>query len=72
MAPNTDSTPFDTSLLGTEHMVCDLVYVPHDTLLLRQAEEKGARTLYGYWMTIWQGLKLSENGPAERNPTWRS
>ena len=57
MAPNTDATPFDTSLLGPEHMVCDLVYVPHDTLLLRQAEERGARILYGYWMTIWQGAE---------------
>lgn len=41
MAPNTDATPFDTNLLGTGHMVCDLVYVPHDTLLLRQAEKEG-------------------------------
>jgi shikimate dehydrogenase len=57
MAPNTDATPFDTSLLGAEHIVCDLVYVPHDTLLLRQAESRGARTLYGYWMTIWQGVE---------------
>ncbi|MFA5473297.1 MAG: shikimate dehydrogenase [Aminobacteriaceae bacterium] len=57
MAPNTDATPFDTNLLGTGHMVCDLVYVPHDTLLLRQAEKRGARILYGYWMTIWQGVE---------------
>jgi len=57
MAPNTDATPFDTDLLGPGHMVCDLVYVPHDTLLLRQAETKGARILYGYWMTIWQGVE---------------
>lgn len=57
MAPNTDATPFNTDLLRTGHMVCDLVYVPHDTLLLRQAETKGARILYGYWMTIWQGVE---------------
>jgi len=57
MAPNTDATPFNTDLLMTGHMVCDLVYVPHDTLLLRQAETKGARILYGYWMTIWQGVE---------------
>ncbi|GAB1485850.1 shikimate dehydrogenase [Aminivibrio sp.] len=57
MAPNTEAVPFDTSLLGTGHMICDLVYVPHDTLLLRQAEQRGARILYGYWMTIWQGVE---------------
>lgn len=57
MAPETDATVFDTSLIESRHMVCDLVYVPHDTKLLRQAEEKGARTLAGYWMTIWQGAE---------------
>lgn len=57
MEPNTETTPFDTELLGPGHMVCDLVYVPHDTLLLREAEARGAKILYGYWMTIWQGAE---------------
>lgn len=57
MAPNTEEVPFDTSYLGPEHMVCDIVYVPHDTLLLKQAEARGAKILYGYWMTIWQGAE---------------
>lgn len=57
MEPNTNATPFDTDLLGPGHMVCDLVYVPHDTLLLRQAEARGSKILYGYWMTIWQGVE---------------
>ena len=57
MAPNTDATPFDTALLEPRHMVCDVVYVPHDTKLLRQAEGKGCRTLPGYWMMIWQGVE---------------
>lgn len=68
MAPNTDSTPFDTSLLGSEHMVCDLVYVPHDTLLLRQAEERGSRILYGYWMTIWQGVEAFRKWTGGQEP----
>lgn len=57
MAPNIEATPLDTALLETRHMVCDVVYVPHDTLLLRQAESKGCRTLAGYWMMIWQGVE---------------
>lgn len=57
MAPNTDATPFDTSLLEPRHMVCDVVYVPHDTKLLREAEGRGCRTLAGYWMMIWQGVE---------------
>lgn len=57
MAPDTDATPFDTALLETRHMVCDLVYVPHDTRMLREAEARGSCTLAGYWMTIWQGVE---------------
>jgi shikimate dehydrogenase len=57
MAPNTDATPFDTSLLGAHNMVCDVVYVPHETKLLREAEARGCRTLAGYWMMIWQGVE---------------
>lgn len=68
MAPNTDATPFNTDLLRTEHMVCDLVYVPHDTLLLRQAETKGARILYGYWMTIWQGAEAFRKWTGGQEP----
>ena len=57
MAPNIDATPFDTSLLESRHMVCDVVYVPHDTKMLREAEARGCRTLAGYWMMIWQGAE---------------
>lgn len=57
MEPNTDAVPFDTSLLDSRHMVCDLVYVPHNTRLLKEAEARGSMILYGYWMTIWQGVE---------------
>jgi shikimate dehydrogenase len=57
MAPNTGATPFDTSLLDSHNLVCDAVYVPHNTKLLREAEAKGCRTLPGYWMMIWQGVE---------------
>ncbi len=57
MAPSIDNVIFDTSYLERQHMVCDLVYVPHDTQLIREAEARGARTLMGYWMTIWQGVE---------------
>ncbi|GHV33728.1 shikimate dehydrogenase (NADP(+)) [Synergistales bacterium] len=57
MAPDLDKTPFDTSLLESRNVVCDIVYVPHDTKLLRDAEAKGCKTLPGYWMMIWQGVE---------------
>jgi shikimate dehydrogenase len=68
MAPNTDATPFDTSLLDSHNMVCDLVYVPHDTKLLREAEAKGCRTLAGYWMMIWQGVEAFRRWTGDKEP----
>ncbi len=68
MTPNTDATVFDTSYIDSRHMVCDLVYVPHDTKLLRQAEAKGARTLPGYWMTIWQGVEAFRRWTGGQEP----
>ena len=68
MLPNVDQTPFDTSLLESRHMVCDVVYVPHDTKLLREAEAKGCRTLPGYWMMIWQGVEAFRRWTMERDP----
>ena len=66
MLPNVDETPFDTSLLESRHMVCDIVYVPHDTKLLREAEAKGCKTLPGYWMMIWQGVEAFRRWTMER------
>ncbi|MCL2165151.1 MAG: hypothetical protein FWH55_12385, partial [Oscillospiraceae bacterium] len=69
MLPNVDETPFDTSLLGRRHMVCDVVYVPHDTKMLREAEAKGCKTLPGYWMTIFQGAEAFCRWTMEREPS---
>jgi shikimate dehydrogenase len=68
MLPNVDETPFDTSMLDSRHMVCDVVYVPHDTKLLRQAAARGCGTLHGYWMMIWQGVEAFRLWTAERVP----
>jgi shikimate dehydrogenase len=57
MAPGTHAAPFDTSLLNGRNMVCDVVYVPQETKLLREAGAKGCRTLAGHWMLIWQGVE---------------
>lgn len=56
MTPNDDATVFDTSLLAPGQMVCDIVYAPHRTKLLREAEAIGCKTLEGYWMLLWQGV----------------
>lgn len=56
MTPNDDSTVFDTSLLEPRHTVCDVVYSPYRTKMLREAEAIGCRTVEGYWMLLWQGV----------------
>ena len=56
MTPNDDATVFDTSLLAPGQMVCDIVYAPYRTKLLREAEAIGCKTLEGYWMLLWQGV----------------
>jgi len=68
MLPYVDETPFDTSMLESRHMVCDTVYVPHDTKLLREAGAMGCKTLPGYWMTIFQGAEAFCRWTMERKP----
>jgi len=45
----------ETEWLNEDLIVCDLVYNPRQTQLLREAKEKGARTLEGLGMLIFQG-----------------
>lgn len=66
--PNADATPFDTSLLERRHMVCDMLYTPGGTKLLREAAAIGCGTLPGHWMLIWQGVESFGLWMAERGP----
>lgn len=52
MFPNTDAVLFDTKQLSPQHVVCDVVYVPVETRLLREAKEIGCKTLSGLWMNV--------------------
>ena len=57
MRPNEDTVAFDTSLLSPRHFVCDVVYSPRETRLLREAAARGCRTLDGMWMLVYQGAE---------------
>ena len=57
MCPNEDTVVFDTSLLSPRHFVCDVVYSPRETRLLREAAARGCRTLDGMWMLVYQGAE---------------
>ncbi len=54
MHPNTDETPISRKYLKKDMVVFDTVYNPPQTLLLKQAEEKGAKTIDGLSMFISQ------------------
>jgi shikimate dehydrogenase len=46
--------------LGPRHLVCDIVYRPLHTLLLRAAQRQGARTVDGLGMLLHQGAQAFE------------
>ncbi len=60
MEPDTASMPLDERLILPHHTVFDIVYRPHRTALLRAAERKGARLVYGIDMLLLQGARQFE------------
>lgn len=55
--PHCDETLFDPAWLSASHKVCDVVYVPVETKLLREAARRGCRTLSGLWMNVNQAAE---------------
>jgi shikimate dehydrogenase len=55
MLPAVDESPVQGELLRPDHMVFDVIYNPLKTRLLREAEERGAKTLSGVDMLVYQG-----------------
>ena len=60
MSPDVDSTPCPTDLLRENLCVCDIVYHPLQTRLLREADAAGATTIGGAEMLIYQGAQAFE------------
>ncbi len=57
MYPKVDEILFDPDLLKPHHIVADVVYVPVETKLLREAAARGCRTLSGLWMNTYQAAE---------------
>ena len=55
MAPDIQGCPIDPALLKPHHVVYDIVYQPRETVLLREAEQRGCRTVEGIGMLVHQG-----------------
>ena len=60
MHPLTDATPCPAALLRPGLAVCDIVYNQRPTLLLREAAMRGAKTVDGVEMLVWQGARAFE------------
>ncbi len=65
---NSDQTPINTDYIGHDHTVFDIVYHPHETKLLRNARENGAKPVYGIEMLIRQGAEQFRIWTGEEPP----
>lgn len=59
MHPNIEDIPMEVKLLDENCVVCDIIYKPLETKLLKEAESRGLKTIKGLGMLINQAL-LSE------------
>ena len=57
MTPNEDESPLESDSLNPGQAVCDIVYTPPQTKLLKLAAEKGCKTVTGEGMLVNQGLE---------------
>lgn len=63
---NEDPSPFDTSLLKKNQIICDLIY--KKTRLLKEASRKGCKIIDGSGMLFWQGMLAFELWTGKKPP----
>ena len=64
----TDPLPIHRDLILKKHLVCDLVYNPPETTLLRAAKSRGAKRLAGRGMLLYQGVIALEIWTGKKAP----
>lgn len=71
MHPNVDESPYEEHWLHEDQLVFDTVYNPEQTLLIKNARERGSRTVTGIEMFVRQAarqfeLYTGQPGPLEQ------
>jgi shikimate dehydrogenase len=64
----TDPMPIGKELIQRRHLVCDLVYNPPETALLKAAKTRGAKRLSGLGMLLYQGVIAFEIWTRKKAP----
>lgn len=54
---NQDVSPVNKDLINDDQVIFDIVYTPKETKFIKEAKEKGATTIPGYEMLLYQGLE---------------
>lgn len=60
MKPLDQETPIPTKFITSKHIIFDIVYVPHETKLLKDAKKRGAKIIHGSEMLLHQGTAQFE------------
>lgn len=60
MYPNTGNAPLSLEGINRDAFVCDIIYTPLETKLLKDAKQKGVKTQNGVQMFIYQGALAFE------------
>jgi len=68
MVPDVSQSPVPADLLNPDLVVCDIVYNPRETKLLRESKAVGARTIDGLDMLVWQGALAFEKWTGRKAP----
>jgi shikimate dehydrogenase len=64
----TDILPIGKEHIQKKHLVCDFIYNPSETALLKVAKAKEARRLSGFGMLLYQGAIAFETWTAQKAP----
>lgn len=68
MSPKSDDTLVEPGLFTRDLIICDIVYHPLETRLLKEAQMVGAKTIGGLDMLVWQGVLAFEKWTGQRPP----